>query len=77
VYSSDLHFELQLLKDKLTMAATAPAALIAELDSIFDSRSPERWARILRQVTKLFLADADRLNKSQIAVFDDVFLRLM
>jgi uncharacterized protein (DUF2336 family) len=65
------------LKDKLTMAATVSAVLIAELESVFDSRSPERWARILRQVTKLFLADADRLNKSQIAVFDDVFLRLM
>jgi uncharacterized protein (DUF2336 family) len=74
---SDPHFELQLLKDKLTMAATASATLIAELESVSDSRSPERWARILRQVTKLFLADADRLNKSQIAVFDDVFLRLM
>jgi uncharacterized protein (DUF2336 family) len=69
--------QLQLLKDKLTMAATLSAALIAELESAFDSRTPERWARILRQVTKLFLADAHRLNKSQIAVFDDVFLRLM
>ena len=52
------------------MAATVSAALIAELESVFDSRTPERWARILRQVTKLFLADADRLNKSQIAVFE-------
>ena len=40
-------------------------------------QSPERWSRILRQVTKLFLAEADRLNQGQIAVFDDVFLRLM
>jgi uncharacterized protein (DUF2336 family) len=59
------------------MAATESAALIAELEGAFDSRSPERWARILPQVTKLFLSDAHRLNQAQIAVFDDVFLRLM
>jgi uncharacterized protein (DUF2336 family) len=59
------------------MAASETAALIAELEGALDSREPERWARILRQVTKLFLADAHRLNKAQIAVFDDVFLRLM
>ncbi len=59
------------------MAATESAALIAELEGAFDSRLPERWARILRQVTKLFLADAHRLNQGQIAVFDDVFLRLI
>jgi uncharacterized protein (DUF2336 family) len=51
--------------------------LIAELEGAFDSRLPERWARILRQVTMLFLADAHRFNEGQIALFDDVFLRLM
>jgi uncharacterized protein (DUF2336 family) len=59
------------------MAATESAALIAELENAFDSRLPERWARILRQVTQLFVADAHRFNKGQIAVFDDVLLRLM
>lgn len=59
------------------MAATEAAALIADLDGAYDSRSPERWSRILRQVTQLFLADAHRLNEAQIAVFDDVFIRLM
>jgi uncharacterized protein (DUF2336 family) len=59
------------------MAATASAALIAELEGAVDSRSPERLAEILRQMTRLFLADAHRLNEGQIAVFDDVFLRLM
>ena len=59
------------------MAATESAALIAELEGALDSRLPERWARILRQVTQLFLADAHRFNEAQIAVFDDVFLRLM
>ena len=59
------------------MTATASAALIAELDGAVDSRSPERWAEILQQVTLLFLADADRLDESQIALFDDVFFRLI
>ena len=59
------------------MAATVSAALIAELESAADSRSPERWTEILRQMTTLFLADAHRLNEVQISVFDDVFLRLM
>jgi len=59
------------------MAATESAALIAELEGALDRRLPERRARILPQVTKLFLADAHRLNEAQIAVFDDVFLRLM
>ena len=59
------------------MAATASAALIAELESAAESRSPERWAEILRQMTRLFLPDAHRLNETQIAVFDDVFLRLI
>jgi hypothetical protein len=61
----------------LTMAATASAALIAELEGAVASRLPKRWADILRQMTTLFLADAHRFNQAQIAVFDDVFLRLM
>src|SRR5712675_956788 len=59
------------------MAATASAALIAELEGAVESRSPERWAGILRQVTTLFLADAHSFNQAHIAVFDDVFVRLM
>src|SRR5437879_4978525 len=59
------------------MAATASAALIAELEGAVEIRSPERWAEILRQMTTLFLADAHRLNQAQIAVFDDVFVQLM
>jgi uncharacterized protein (DUF2336 family) len=74
---SDCFTVLQLLKDKLTMPATLSAVLIEELESAFDRRSPERWARIVRRVAKLFLADAHRFNEDQIAVFDDVFLRLI
>jgi uncharacterized protein (DUF2336 family) len=59
------------------MAASVSAPLIAELEGVFDSQSPERWSRILRQVAKLFLTDVHRLNPGQITVFDDVFLRLI
>ena len=59
------------------MAARASAALIAELEGAADGRSPERWAKMLRQVTTLFLSSAHRFNEEQIALFDDVFLRLM
>jgi uncharacterized protein (DUF2336 family) len=57
--------------------AALSAALIAELDEAVDGRSPERRAEILRQVTSLFLCDAHRLGEKQIAVFDDVLVRLI
>jgi len=59
------------------MVASVSAALIVELEGAVDSRSPERCAEMLRQVTRLFLADANRLTEGQVAVFDDVLLRLM
>jgi len=59
------------------MTATAPAALIAELDDAINDRSPARRIEILRQVTSLFLSDVDRLNAGQIDVFDDVLVRLI
>jgi uncharacterized protein (DUF2336 family) len=59
------------------MAAAASDALITELESVLGNGSPERWARILQQVTRLFLTEADRLNQAQIAIFDDVLVRLM
>lgn len=59
------------------MAAIASAVLIAELEAAVESRSPERWVEILRQMTRLFLVDAHRLSAAQVDVFDEVFLRLM
>jgi hypothetical protein len=61
----------------MVMAAAASAALIAELDGAVRDGSPERRVQILRQVTDLFLSDADRLNETQISVFDDVLVRLI
>jgi uncharacterized protein (DUF2336 family) len=52
------------------------ALLIAELEGAVNSRSPDRRVQMLRQVTDLFLSDADRLNENQISVFDDVLVRL-
>lgn len=59
------------------MAAATSAALIAELDSAVKGGSPQRRVNILRQVTDLFLSDADRLNEPQISVFDDVLVELI
>lgn len=57
---------------------TAPStALIAELEGAVKAGSSERRVKMLRQVTNLFLSDADRLNENQIGVFDDVLVKLM
>jgi uncharacterized protein (DUF2336 family) len=57
------------------MAAAASMALIAELDSAVKGGS--RRAQILRQVTDLFVSNADRLNETQISLFDDVLVPLI
>jgi uncharacterized protein (DUF2336 family) len=59
------------------MATAISTALSAEFDNIFDNRSPDRCARILHEVARLFSAVSGRLNKEQIALFDDVLLRLI
>jgi uncharacterized protein (DUF2336 family) len=58
--------------------STAPSAvLIAELEGAVKGGSSARRIQMLRQVTDLFLSDADRLNEAQIGVFDDVLVRLI
>lgn len=47
-------------------------SLIDELERAVKDGSPEHRTSTLRQVTDLFLHDANRLNDEQIAVFDDV-----
>jgi uncharacterized protein (DUF2336 family) len=59
------------------MTDAASAVLIAELEGAVNGGSPERRVKMLRQVTDLFLSDADRLNENQIGVFDDVLIRLI
>jgi uncharacterized protein (DUF2336 family) len=59
------------------MTTSASAVLVAELEGAVNGGSPERRVKMLRQVTDLFLSDADRLNENQIGVFDDVLVRLI
>lgn len=59
------------------MISTASTELIAELDGAIRDGSPRRRAQMLRQVTHLFLANADRLDERQITVFGNVLLRLI
>lgn len=59
------------------MAISASTALFSELEAAVNGGSSERRVNILRQVTDLFLSDADRLNASQIDVFDDVLMKLI
>jgi uncharacterized protein (DUF2336 family) len=49
-----------------------PLSLIDELERAVKDGSSEHRTDTLRQVTDLFLHDANRLNDEQIAVFDDV-----
>jgi uncharacterized protein (DUF2336 family) len=59
------------------MTVSASTDFISELDRAIEGGSPARRSRMLRQITNLFLAGADRLNEPQVAVFDDVLTRLM
>lgn len=52
------------------------ALLISELEAI-DGWPPERWAGTLHQIAKLFLCRAPGLTADQVALFDDVIVRLM
>jgi uncharacterized protein (DUF2336 family) len=59
------------------MTAAPATSLIAELHGATKSGSAQRRVRMLRQVTELFLSDADRLNEDLIGVFDEVLLHLI
>jgi hypothetical protein len=59
------------------MVAAVLPNLITELDVAVRDGSPERGDQILRQVTSLFLSNADRLGAPQISLFDDVLIRLI
>jgi uncharacterized protein (DUF2336 family) len=50
--------------------------LIVELESAVTLGSSERRVEMLRRVTRLFLADADRLSGEQLDFVDDVLLRI-
>src|ERR1700761_8867627 len=53
------------------------ASIIDELEDAVRSGSSAKRIETLRQVTDLFLHDAERLNQEQIKVFDDVLCHLV
>jgi uncharacterized protein (DUF2336 family) len=52
-------------------------SVVDELDVALRSGSPGRRTEVLRQVTSLFLNDAEKLSENQVALFDDVLARLV
>ncbi|HET7849320.1 MAG TPA: DUF2336 domain-containing protein [Pseudolabrys sp.] len=55
----------------------APIALIHELDSSIARSSRSRRAAMVRHLTDLFLVSVDQYSPEEIAVIDDVLLRLV
>jgi uncharacterized protein (DUF2336 family) len=55
----------------------ADSSLFDDLDAALRSGSSEKRVVMLRQLTDLFLSEADRLNEEQIGVFDDVLVQLI
>lgn len=51
----------------------AVPSLIPELEEVLHNGTPEKHGEMLRQITTLFLQDADRFNEDHIRLFDDVF----
>jgi uncharacterized protein (DUF2336 family) len=55
----------------------APLALIRELDNTIEHASDIRRAAMLRHLTDLYLVGVDEFSDDEIAVVDDVFVRLV
>lgn len=55
----------------------ADSSLFDDLDAALQSGSSEKRVAMLRQVTDLFLGEADRLSAEQIGVFDNVLVQLI
>ena len=53
------------------------SSLFDDLDAALESGSSEKRVAMLRQVTDLFLGEADRSNEKQIGVFDGVLVQLI
>jgi uncharacterized protein (DUF2336 family) len=59
------------------MSTSVSARLINELDVALKDGSAEQRVRTLQRLSELLLSCAERLNPSQIGVFDDVLIRLL
>jgi uncharacterized protein (DUF2336 family) len=60
-----------------TMARALDHSIIAELEDAVRNGTSEKRIDTLRQVTNLFLHDAERLSEDQVKVFDDVLCLLV
>lgn len=60
----------------MVAAAVSPDS-IADLTGAAKDGSPQRDARILKQVADLFLSNVDRLRESQIGAFDGILVPLI
>ena len=64
--------------NRLTTMVQQPAhSIIVELEDAVSHGPPAKRVRTLRQVTDLFLNDAERLSDEQVKVFDDVLCLLI
>jgi uncharacterized protein (DUF2336 family) len=61
----------------ITTVQNADSSLFDDLDAALQSGSSEKRVAMLRQVTDLFLNEADRLSEEQIGVFDNVLVQLI
>ena len=59
------------------MTAIASSELIAEVELVAKNGTPERRARMLRELAELFRSAAGRLQPIQVSIFDGVLLRLI
>ena len=55
----------------------APLAFIHEIDSTIAQSSGDRRAEMARHLTDLFLVNAEQYSDAEIALIDDVFVRLV
>ena len=55
----------------------APLAFIQEINSTIAQSSSERRSTMLRRLTDFFLVSADQYSDDEIALIDDVFVRLV
>jgi uncharacterized protein (DUF2336 family) len=55
----------------------APLAFIQEIDRTIAQSSSERRSTMLRRLTDFFLVNADQYSDDEIAIIDDVFVRLV
>lgn len=62
--------------DRIGRAVNSLALIIDEVERVNGAASGEHNAKLLRQLTSLFLEQAPRLGEAHLSIFDEVILRL-